>query len=151
MELILRETIDTLGLEGDIVKVKPGYGRNYLIPNNLAVLVNKANLSKLAAQKDAIEARRLQSTNAAEALTKQLAGATITIEKRVGEEDKLYGSVTTSEIADKLAEAGIVIDRRKIILEEPIKTVGKKTITVKVGYQMTAELTIDIQPLAAQE
>jgi len=151
MELILKETIDNVGLEGDIVKVKPGYGRNYLIPKNLATLVNKANLAQLEAQREAIETRRLQTTNAAEALAKQLAGATIAIEKRVGEENKLYGSVTSTEIAEKLAEVGIEIDRRKLNLDEPIKTLGKKTITVKVGYQMTAELTIDIQPLSTQE
>ena len=151
MELILKQTIDNLGLEGDIVKVKPGYGRNYLIPNNLAVLVNKANLAQLEAQKEAIEARRLQATNAAEALSKQLAGVTISIEKRVGEEDRLYGSVTSTEIAEKLAEVGVEIDRRKIILDEPIKTLGEKTISVKVGYQMTAELKVDIQPLSAAE
>lgn len=151
MELILKETIDNLGLEGDIVKVKPGYGRNFLIPHSLAVLVNKASLAQLEAQKEAIETRRLQATNAAEAMTKQLAGATIAIEKRVGEEDKLYGSVTTAEIAEKLAEVGIVIDKRKIILDEPIKTLGVKTLSVKVGYQATAELKIEIRPLLTED
>ena len=151
MELILTKTVDNLGLEGDIVKVKAGYGRNYLIPNNLACQVNKANLARFEAQKEAIELRRLQATNAAEALTKQLAGATIAIEKRVGDENKLYGSVTTAEIAEKLAEVGIDIDKRKIILDEPIRTLGEKTITVKVGFQATAELKIEIRPLLTEE
>lgn len=151
MELILKSTIDHLGLEGDIVKVKPGYGRNYLLPNNFAVLVSKASLSKLEAEKETIKMRRLQATNAAEALTKQLAGATITIDKRVGDENKLYGSVTTAEISAKLAEIGIEVDKHKIILDEAIKTLGEKTIHVKVGYQMTAELKIDIRPLNAAE
>ena len=151
MELILKKTIDNLGLEGDIVKVKPGFGRNYLVPHNLAVLVSKANLAQLEAQKEAIDARRLQATNAAEAMTKLLAGATIAIEKRVGEGNKLYGSVTTTEIAEKLAEVGIEIDRRKIVLDEPIKTLGEKILSVKVGYQATAELKIEIRPLSTEE
>ena len=151
MELILKKTIDNLGLEGDLVKVKPGYGRNFLLPNNLAMSVNKANLAQLEAQREAIEMRRLQESNAAEALTKQLAGATIAIEKRVGEENKLYGSVTSTEIAEKLAEVGIEIDRRKIILDEPIRTLGEKTISIKVGYQATAELKVEIQPLSTEE
>ena len=113
MELILKTTIDNLGEEGDIVKVKPGFGRNYLIPQHIAVLANKATLASLELEKDAIKARRQQQTGEAEAMAKQLAGVTVTIEKRVGEENKLYGSVTSSDIADKLAELGIKIDRRK--------------------------------------
>ena len=146
MELILKTTIDNLGEEGDIVKVKPGFGRNYLIPQHIAVLANKATLASLELEKDAIKARRQQQTGEAEAMAKQLAGVTVTIEKRVGEENKLYGSVTSSDIADKLAELGIKIDRRKILLGESIKEIGEKAVAVKVGYQMTADLKVDIIP-----
>jgi len=148
MELILKTTIDNLGEEGDIVKVKPGFGRNYLIPQNLAVLANKANKARLEIERDAIESRKLAQRNDAETLSKKIAGAVVTIEKRVGDENKLYGSVTTTEIADKLAELGIGIDRRKIVLDEPIKTVGATTVPIKIGYQMTADIKVEIVPQA---
>ncbi len=148
MELILKTTIDNLGEEGDTVKVKPGFGRNYLIPQNLAVLADKANKARLEIERDAIEARKLSQRNDTEALTKKIAGAVVTIAKRVGEENKLYGSVTNAEIADKLAELGVKIDRRKIVLDEPIKTLGTTTVPIKIGYQMSADIEVEIVPLA---
>ena len=144
MQLILKQTVDNLGEEGDVVKVKPGYGRNYLLPQGMALVASKGNLAQLAIAKVAIEARRKQQRDEAEALAQKLAGTVITIEKRVGDENKLYGSVTSSDLADKLAEQGLVIDRRKIVLDEPIKTVGEHTVTVKVGYQVTAKLKVNI-------
>jgi len=144
MELILKTTIDNIGEEGDIVKVKPGYGRNYLIPQNLAVMADKSNRARLEIERESIEARKLAQRNDADALSKKIAGAMVTIAKRVGEENKLYGSVTNSEIAEKLAELGIEIDRRKIIIDEPIKTIGIFNIPIKIGYQMVADIKLEI-------
>jgi large subunit ribosomal protein L9 len=148
MELILKETIDTLGEVGDIVKVKPGYGRNYLLPQGIALPATKSNLAMLAQQKEAIESRKKQQRQEAEALAAKLAEITITINQRVGEEDRLYGSVTSADIADKLKEQGIEIDRKKIVLDEPLKKLGQKVVPIKVGYQVMAELKVEIAPLA---
>jgi len=149
MELILKQTIDNLGEVGDIVKVKPGYARNYLIPQGLAVAATQAALARLEQEKHVIEARKQQQREAAEALAKQLGGALVTIEKKVGDENKLYGSVTSTDIAEKLKELGIEVDRKKILLDEPIKTVGETMVPVKVGYQMTTEVKVEIIPEAA--
>ncbi len=146
MEIILKETIDTLGLEGDIVKVKPGYARNYLIPQQKAVAVNKASLARLQREQQAIENRREAEQKRAQGLAGQLEGKTITITCRVGEEDRLFGSVTTKDIAEQLAATGVKIDRRSIMLAEPIKSVGDTIVTVKTGYQMTTNLTVQVIP-----
>ncbi|MCF6185868.1 MAG: 50S ribosomal protein L9 [Desulfobulbaceae bacterium] len=146
MEIILKETIDTLGLEGDLVKVKPGYARNYLIPQQKAVAVNKAALARLKHEQQAITKRRETDQKNAEALAAQLETKTVTISRRVGGENRLFGSVGTKDIADQLAENGVTLDRRSILLPEPIKNIGETTVTVKVGYQMTTSLTVLIVP-----
>ncbi|MDW7771804.1 MAG: 50S ribosomal protein L9 [Desulfobulbaceae bacterium] len=146
MEVILNKTIDNLGLEGDIVKVKPGYARNFLIPQKLAAPVTKQSLARLQQEQDAIQARREREKKNAELLSGKLSGITVTIARRVGEEDRLFGSVTTSDIAEKLAEQGVEIDRKAIVLNEPIKTLGDTTVTVKIGYQMTTGITVQVVP-----
>ena len=151
MELILKETIDTSGREGDVVKVKPGFGRNYLIPQGKAILATTGTLSILEQQMSAILARKANEQQAAEFMSKKISGVTVVIQKRVGEEDKLYGSVTSSDIAEKLAELGIKIDKRKIMLDEPIKTLGETVVPCKTGYQMTTEIKVEIAPLAIEE
>ncbi|MGV1099208.1 50S ribosomal protein L9 [Thiovibrio sp. JS02] len=150
MELILKETIDTLGEEGDVVKVKDGYGRNYLLPRKLAVLATKANLSILEKEKAAIVARKKKQRDEAEALARKIAGATVVIEHRSGEDNKLYGSVTSADIAAKLAELGIEVDKKKIVLDEPIKTLGITMVPVKIGYQVGADIKVEIVPLAGE-
>jgi len=146
MEIILKETIDTLGLEGDLVKVKPGYARNFLIPQQKAVAANKAALARLKHEQHAITKRRETDRKNAEALAAQLETKTVTISRRVGGENRLFGSVGTKDIADQLAESGVTLDRRSILLPEPIKNIGETTVTVKVGYQMTTSLTVLIVP-----
>ncbi|MDA8160733.1 MAG: 50S ribosomal protein L9 [Desulfobacteraceae bacterium] len=148
MQLILKQNVDNLGEEGDVVKVKPGYGRNFLMPQGLAISASKGNLARLEVEKVAIEARKQQQRQDAESIAKRIEAQALTIEKRVGEENKLYGSVTSSDLADRLAEQGLVIDRRKIVLDEPIKRVGETEVTVKVGYQVLAKLKVNIVPLA---
>lgn len=148
MQLILKQTVDNLGEEGDVVKVKPGYGRNYLLPQGMAITASKGNLAQLAIEKVAIDARKRHQREEAEAMAKKLEACTITIEKRVGDENKLYGSVTTSDLAEYLAAQGLIIDRRKIVLDEPIKTIGETTVTIKVGYQVNAKVKVNIIPQA---
>lgn len=151
MELILKKTVDTLGEEGDIVKVKSGYGRNYLIPKKLAVLANKANLTLLEQEKAIIESSREKQRQEAESLSKKVSGTSITIQHRAGEEEKLFGSVTAADIAEKLAELDIQIDKKNILLVESIKTLGEVVVPIKVGYQMTSEITVTIVPLETDE
>ena len=150
MELILKKTVETLGEEGDIVKVKSGYARNYLIPKKLAVVADKANLAQLEQEKAAIEARREKQRLEADSLSKKIAGVTLTISHRVGEEDKLFGSVTTADIAEKLAEMDIQIEKKNILLSEPIKTLGEVIIPIKVGFQTTSDITVQVVPLETE-
>ena len=147
MELILKKTVESLGEEGDIVKVKSGYARNYLIPKKIAVLANKANLAQLQQEKAAIEARREKQRQEAESLSKKISGTTITIEHRVGEEEKLFGSVTAADIAEKLAEIDIKVEKKNILLSEPIKTLGETIVPIKVGYQMTSDISVHVVAL----
>jgi large subunit ribosomal protein L9 len=150
MELILKKTVDTLGEEGDIVKVKPGYGRNYLIPKKMAVLANKANLALLEQEKAVIETRREKQRQEAETLSKKISGSSITIQHRAGEEEKLFGSVTAADIAEKLAELDIQVDKKNVLLTEQIKTLGEVIVPIKVGYQMTSDITVTIVPLETE-
>ena len=147
MELILKETISSLGLEGDVVTVKPGYGRNYLLPQGKAVLATSANLSILDRDKAAIEARRAQNQKQAEGIAKKITGLTIVIEQLAGIDERLFGSVTTADICTKLAELNITLDKKQILLSEPIKTLGESKVQVKVGYNVMAEFTINVVPL----
>lgn len=149
MELILKETISTLGQEGDVVTVKPGYGRNYLLPQRKAVLANSENRAILAQNKAAIETRRQNERMLAEQLSKKIAGIEIVIEQLAGDDGRLFGSVTSADISGKFAEHSIEIDKKYIILPEPIKTVGSTTVQVKVGFQMTTDITVKVVPATA--
>jgi large subunit ribosomal protein L9 len=151
MEVILKKTIDTLGREGEVVKVKPGYARNYLIPQNLAASVNKASLARLQKEQEAINKRLETEKNIAEGLSSVLKDKVVAIARKVGEGNRLFGSVNTADIAEKLSEMGVTIDRRSIILAEPIKSIGLSTVAVKVGYQMTADISVQVVPEVAEE
>lgn len=146
MEIILKETIDTLGLEGEVVKVKPGYARNYLIPQKKAVLVTEDALAQLEQERQDIEARLADQKKNADKLTAQLADKTIVITKRVGEENRLFGSVTNADVALALEEAGIKLDKKNIILKNPIKEIGEYKVNVKVGYQTTTDIAVQVMP-----
>lgn len=146
MEIILKETIDTLGQEGEIVKVKNGYARNYLIPQKKAVLVDKTALILLEKEKQAIETRLALQQKDAEKMTALLADKIITIAKRVGDDNRLFGSVTSSDIVAGLEEAGVKIDKKHIVLKEAIKQLGEYKIPVKVGFQATADIAVQVIP-----
>jgi large subunit ribosomal protein L9 len=144
MEVILREHVDNLGRRGDVVKVAAGYARNYLLPRNLALAVTEANKRQIERERKNAEARELEETSQAEAFAARLAGVEIAIPRRVGENDTLYGSVTTADIASALATKGFEIDRRKITLAEPLKALGQVTVPVKIHRDVTAQLKVSV-------
>ncbi len=151
MELILQETISSLGQEGDIVKVKPGYGRNYLLPKGKAVVADARNKAILERNKAAIESRRAKERKEAEALAKKLAGISIEIPQLVGDDERLFGSVTSSDILEKLQELNIDIDKRQIVLPNPIKTLGETTVPIRVGFDMTTDIQVKVVPQESGE
>ncbi|MHC1711476.1 MAG: 50S ribosomal protein L9 [Solidesulfovibrio sp.] len=144
MELILRADVENLGRLGDKVAVKPGYGRNYLIPQGLAMMASDANMRRFENERKKLQAKRDSLVSAAQALSDKLAAATIVIEVRVGEGDKLYGSVTSGIIADKLAEQGVEIDRKKIVLDDPIRSLGHYEIEVKLLPELRGKVQVSV-------
>jgi large subunit ribosomal protein L9 len=150
MELILKESIGSLGLEGDVVTVRPGYGRNYLLPQGKAVQATSQNLALLEQNKAAIEARRAQNQKQAEQIAKNISGLTVVIEQLAGIDERLFGSVTTADICAKLAELNVELDKKQILLNEPIKTLGETKIQVKVGFNVSAEFTVNVVPIKAK-
>ncbi len=149
MELILKQAISSLGLEGDVVTVKPGYGRNYLLPQGKAVQATPTNLSLLEKDKAAIEARRAKDQKSAEETAKKISGLTIVIEQLAGIDERLFGSVTTADICLKLGEMNVILDKRQILMNEPIKTLGETKLQVKVGFNVLAEFTLNVVPIQA--
>ncbi|MDQ1333535.1 MAG: large subunit ribosomal protein [Thermodesulfobacteriota bacterium] len=146
MEVILRQDVDELGLEGDIVKVAKGYAHNFLVPNGLALQATPQNRKALELQRKKIEVKRLRGREDAEKLKEKIGGLVIHVSQKAGEEGKLYGSVTTMDIAGYLEAQGIEIDRRKIILDKPIKTVGEYTIPVRIYPKVTASIKVSVSP-----
>jgi large subunit ribosomal protein L9 len=144
MEVILREDIEKLGNRGEIVKVAPGYARNFLLPKKLAVQANASNKKIVEQERDAYLRREAKAKNEAEDLGRMLAGVTITITQRAGEEGHLFGSVTSKDIADGLEKQNYTIDRRKIQLDEPIKNVGEFKVPVRLHREVTAEVTVNV-------
>ncbi len=142
MKVILNVDVPDLGDLGDVVKVKDGYARNYLLPKGLAVEATTRNVARLAHEKQRIEAQRKRLKLEAQELAKKIEGAQIRILAKVGEEERLYGSVTVAMIAEKLAEKGLDIDKRKIQLAEPIRTTGVFTVNVKVHAEVIAPLKV---------
>ena len=145
MQVILRETMDNLGEAGSIVNVKDGYARNYLFPRNLAAPATSGMKRQLEHLKRLAEKRRLKELRTAEDMRDRLEMLEVVLQARSGERDKLYGSVTTAQIAEALASEGLVIDRRKIVLEHPIRELGAHTVRVKIDPKVTANLKVNVQ------
>ena len=148
MEIILTENVEGLGAIGDQVKVKPGYGRNYLVPRGLAVVANTRNVKELDHQKRQMERKMQKVMQAAELQKKKVESVTCVLALRAGEDGKLFGSVTTMEIGAKLADAGVEVDRKKIQLDEPIKALGNYEVPVKLDAGVVA--TIKVSVVAAE-
>jgi large subunit ribosomal protein L9 len=144
MEIILREDVDNLGKIGDIVKVRDGYGRNYLLPRGLAVEANRRNLRVLEHQKRLIAAKKERDQKQAQALGERLAALSVVVKARAGEEDRLFGSVTNLDIEKALSAQGVVVDRRKILLEEPIKQLGTYTVPVNLAGGVRGNVTVQV-------
>jgi large subunit ribosomal protein L9 len=147
-ELILREYVEHLGSRGEVVKVADGYARNYLLPRGLALRVTSEAKRQIERERDKAEVREQSERQAAETLAAALAAADLSIPRRVGEHNTLYGSVTTSDIAEALAARQLTIDRRKILLDEPLKTLGEHTVAIKLHRDVPASVTVKI--VAAQ-
>src|SRR5262245_13637431 len=144
MKIVLREDVDKLGRRGEVVKVAAGYGRNYLIPKKLAYLATDGNLKVIEHEKRAKDQRDLKVRRDFEAISARIAQTALTIPKKVGENDVLFGSVTTGEIAELLAAKGIDIDRRKIVLDEPIKSLGSHQVPVRLHKDVTAQVSLEV-------
>jgi len=144
MEVILREHVDNLGSRGDVVKVASGYARNYLLPRKLALAVTEANKRQIERERSAAEARDAEERVGAEALAARVAQFDIQIARRVGENDTMYGSVTSADIAQALAAQGYEVDKRKITLPDAIKSVGEHTVPVRVHRDVTAQVKVKV-------
>ena len=149
MEVILKEDVGTLGSRGDVVKVAEGYGRNFLLPRKLAIEATAGNKAVIAQMKAASVRRSAKEKTQAEELAKQFEGLAVSFQRRSGEHDQLFGSVTSGDIADALTKKGFNIDRRKIQVHEPLKTVGEFAVPVKLHKEVTAHLKVVIEKEAA--
>jgi large subunit ribosomal protein L9 len=142
IQVILTEDVANLGKSGELVMVKPGYGRNYLIPQGLAVAATAKNVARIQHEKQIIELKAAKVRKAAEESAGKLAGVTVTIERSVGEGDKLFGSVTSKDVADALAAAGHRVDKKHIQLHEPLKALGEFPVDVKLGRDVNAQIKV---------
>jgi large subunit ribosomal protein L9 len=149
MELILKETIASLGREGEVVKVKDGYGRNYLLPQGKAVPATTENLAALEKNRAAIAARLAEEQKTAEDIAKKISGLVIVIEQLAGQDERLFGSVTSADICNKLAELDVKLDKKQVLLTDSIKTLGETKVPIKIGYNVNTEITINVVPAKA--
>ena len=144
MKLILREDVYNLGKSGELVSVKDGYARNYLLPRNLGMLANAANVRQLEHEKQVIELRQQKMKGGAVEQAKKLEAVAVKIARKVGEQDKLFGSVTALDIAEALAAAGHKLDRRLIHLPEPIRAVGSYEIEIRLHREVAAKIKVEV-------
>jgi large subunit ribosomal protein L9 len=146
VKVILREDVQKLGKSGDIVTVKDGYGRNFLLPRKMAVTANEKNVRQMKHDKEVIAARQEKLKDQAQAESQKLQAVELNFRRKVGEQDKLYGSVTSLDIAEALAAQGHRLDRRAIHLPEPIKSIGTHEVEVRLHRDITAKLRIEVVP-----
>ena len=144
MKVILSEDVETLGKVGDVINVKPGYARNYLLPRSVALLATSKNLKEVEHRKRVIQDKLNKLTAESQELAGRLEALSITIPQKVGEEDKLFGSVTNQAIQQALKEEGFEIDRKKIVLDEPIRQLGTFAVPVKLSQGVTASLRVTV-------
>jgi large subunit ribosomal protein L9 len=144
MDVILREDIDKLGARGQVVHVAAGYARNFLLPKRLAVAATEANRKIVEQERQSHLRKEAKQKTEAEDLGKMMAGVAVTIAQKAGENDQLFGSVTSKDVAEALEKKNFTIDRRKIQLEEPIKQLGEHKIVVRLHRDVTAEVTVNV-------
>ena len=144
MKVILKEDVEGIGPAGTLVDVSPGYARNYLIPKGLALAATSKNIKALEKQRAEIMKRVDKEKKRMEALAQRLAQTRVVVAKKAGEEGKLFGSVTTKDIVEALAKEGIEIDKKKVVIEEPIKALGSYKVKVKLPFQLESQLQVDV-------
>lgn len=144
MEVILTKDVDNLGRAGEVVKVKPGYGRNFLLPQGLAMLATRSNKAQLEHHRKRIEAEQAKLRSVREDMAKRLSDTTVSIARQSGDEDKLFGSVTAKDIAEALLAQNIELDRRVIQLSEPLRTVGTHDVNVRFSADVQATLKVNV-------
>jgi len=144
MDVILREDIDKLGARGQVVQVATGYARNFLLPKRLAVAATESNKKIVEQERQSHLRKEAKQKTEAEDLGKMMAGVTVTISQKAGENDQLFGSVTSKDVAEALEQKNFTIDRRKIQLDEPIKQLGEHKVVVRLHRDVTAEVTVNV-------
>ena len=142
MKIILTKDLENLGKAGALVEVKPGYGRNYLLPQGKAVVATRKNVAQLEHEKKLIAARNAKLLKDAQSIADKLSATEVTIQRQAGEEDKLFGSVSSRDIEEALAEKGVKVDRRKIDLAEPIRSLGVYTVDVKLAHDVVGKVKV---------
>jgi large subunit ribosomal protein L9 len=145
MQIILREDIDKLGHRGDIVTVKPGYARNFLLPRKLAVEATQGNLKAIERIRTALAKKTATELEAAQKQAELLNGISLKFTRKTGENDQMFGSVTSADIAEELAAQGFKVDKRQVQLAEPIKIIGESQVTIKVFRDVTAQIKVSVE------
>ena len=142
MQVILRDDLDNLGKSGEVVNVKPGYARNYLLPRGLAIKATAGDIKRVEHEKRVIAARTAKLAKEAQAEADKLSAVSVSIAVAVGEEDRLYGSVTSRDVAEALKDRGVIVDPKKVMLDEPLKALGLAEVPIKVGRGVTANVKV---------
>jgi len=151
MKVILMQDVEPLGLEGDIVEVARGYARNYLVPKGISVEATNGNLKMLEARKKKIMAKRMKDKEEAERIKENISQVVLTIKGKAGEEGKLYGSVTSRDIAQELENQNIIVDRKKVIIDEPIRTLGEYEVSIKLYPEVLAQIKVIVEKLEQEK
>jgi large subunit ribosomal protein L9 len=144
IEVILREDVKTLGRAGEMIRVKPGYARNYLLPQGLAFEATEGNKKRIAAESKARASRDQAEKTEAQGVATTLSGVALNLSGKAGEEGKLFGSITSQDIADALARAGHTVDKRRVELDHPIKTLGEHTVIIRLHPEVHAQLRVTV-------
>jgi large subunit ribosomal protein L9 len=144
IDIILMQRVEKLGQMGEVVRVKPGYARNFLLPLGKAIRANKGNLEKFESQRAQLEAQNLKRREEAERIAERVAGLTVTIIRQAGESGGLYGSVSARDIADLCKEGGLTVDRSQVLLEQPIKTLGLTQVRVELHPEVHIQVTVNV-------
>jgi large subunit ribosomal protein L9 len=142
MQVILRDDLDNLGKSGEVVNVKPGYARNYLLPRGLAIKATAGDIKRVEHEKKVIAARTAKLAKESQAEADKLSAVSVSIAVAVGEDDRLYGSVTSRDVAEALKDRGVIVDPKKVVLDEPLKALGLAEVPIKVGRGVTATVKV---------
>lgn len=147
MKVLLKQDVAKIGKKGELLEVKEGYARNFLIPNGLAVEATGGTLKQLDEEKKAAERRKAKERDEAQALAAKIKGTTVTLKHKAGEEGRLFGSITSAEVSEALKQKGFEIDKKQVVVDDPIRLVGKYEVKVKLHHEVTASLHVEVMKL----